>query len=488
MNGRSMVATVRLNEITGRRKWRGPRADKAAIGLGQMKVSWMGVLALPMSVLTLEYVHGLAAFAPTLRSAVETVVALCVVTASLTLHWRFLRAHLWRDLLLMAAVITAGLLDLTGYLLPAGLNLRSIGAGAIPFGLPLLAALFVAAARVPSDRFVTRARRAEVFAISLSAIGALLAVIVSLLFHYRLGPASAAPVSRLGTVVTHPLTLVLLLAASTGFADAAAVFARRDRKKESPGVMLIAAALILLGAAGLYRFLAPSVGPEWIGPYQCLGVVAFALLLVAILRQELNERRGLASAAALTERQRVARDLHDGLAQDLAIIAAHSGQLAHSPAAEHIVAVAAQRALHFARETISELSISDENSVRDALEAVALEQRNRFGIVVDVDASPDAELSPAVRDDVLRIAREAIANAARHGRAKTVVVSLTRREGGSELLRVRDDGCGIPDADSSGMAEGFGLRSMRERAAGFGGALRIHPCGGSGTELEVTLP
>jgi signal transduction histidine kinase len=236
---------------------------------------------------------------------------------------------------------------------------------------------------------------------------------------------------------------------------------------------------------GRSHFAGAFLGPDWSGPSQGLGVLAFALLVAAIARQELNERRRLALAA---ERERMARDLHDGLAQDLAFIAAHGGEIARSVDSGHLVAAAARRALAHTRGTISDLSVSRELNTRDALEAVALEQRNRFGIEVDVEASPGAELSPALREDVLRIAREAIANAARHGRASTVVVSLTRREGGSELLRVHDDGCGITGGESNTVAEGFGLRSMRERAAGFGGALRIHSGNGSGTELEVTLP
>ena len=239
---------------------------------------------------------------------------------------------------------------------------------------------------------------------------------------------------------------------------------------------------------GRSYFPGTSLGRDRVGPHQGLGVIAFALLLAAIARQELSGRRRLASAAALAERQRVSRDLHDGLAQDLAFIAAHSGEIARSVDSGYLVAAAARRALAHARETISDLSVSRELSTRDALEAVALEQRDRFGIEVDVDASPDAELSPAVREDVLRIAREAIANAARHGRARNVVVALTRREGESELLQVHDDGRGIAGGESTTVAEGFGLRTMRERAAGFGGALRIHSRNGSGTELEVTLP
>lgn len=239
---------------------------------------------------------------------------------------------------------------------------------------------------------------------------------------------------------------------------------------------------------GRSHFVGALRGPDGSGPSQGLGVFAVALLVAAIAHQELTERRRLALAAALAERRRVARDLHDGLAQDLAFIAAHSAEIARSVDAGPLVAAAARRALAHARGTIVDLSVPDDSTAREALEAVASEQRNRFGIEVDVDASPEAELSPAVRDGVLRITREAIANAARHGRARNVVVSLTRREGGSELLRVRDDGCGIPRGKPGRVVEGFGLRTIRERAAGFGGALRIHSGSGSGTALEVTLP
>ena len=492
MDGRSALAAVRPDGITGRRNRGVGRADKlneATTGYGQTKAWWLrGVLAGSICVLMIGYVRPVAAFAPTLRSAAETVVVACAVTGSLTLHWRFARTHLLRDLLLMAAFLSAGLLDVTAYALAARLNLQSIGdgAGAIAFGMPLVALVFVAAARTTSDRFVARARRAEVLAISLSALGVLVAVVVGLLWHSTLSPTSAAPVYGLGAALTHPLPLVFVLAASAAFADGAGAFAKRKREGFS-GAELIAAALILLGVARLYYLAVPSLSADWVGPSQGLLAVAFALLLAAIVREEAIERRGLATAAALAERKRVARDLHDGLAQDLAFIAAHSGQLARAVGAEHPVAVAAGRALALARNTISELSVSREATARDALEAVALEQRNRFGIVVDIDASPDAELSPATREDVLRIAREAIANAARHGGAKTVVVSLTECAGGRKLLRVRDDGCGIADTDSGAMPEGFGLRSMRERAAGFGGDLRIRRCNGSGTELEVTL-
>ena len=86
-----------------------------------------------------------------------------------------------------------------------------------------------------------------------------------------------------------------------------------------------------------------------------------------------------------------------------------------------------------------------------------------------------------------RIAREAIANAARHGQADNVVVSLRPVTEGVSLS-VRDDGRGIRCSPGAETLEGFGLRSMRERAAALGGCLTVRPRRSGGTELEVLLP
>ena len=86
-----------------------------------------------------------------------------------------------------------------------------------------------------------------------------------------------------------------------------------------------------------------------------------------------------------------------------------------------------------------------------------------------------------------RIAREAIANAARHGGARNVIVSLRQTETGT-ALRIVDDGCGIAGAQLLPTSDGFGLRSMRERAAALGGQLNVRQPRKGGTELEVVLP
>ena len=117
-------------------------------------------------------------------------------------------------------------------------------------------------------------------------------------------------------------------------------------------------------------------------------------LVAAAVSQELQLRARAARAAALAERRRVAQDLHDGIAQDLAFIVAHGAQMARELGDEHPITVAARRALSVSRGTISELSDLSATNADEALEAVALELRGRFGIAITVYAHPDVRSRP----------------------------------------------------------------------------------------------
>lgn len=230
----------------------------------------------------------------------------------------------------------------------------------------------------------------------------------------------------------------------------------------------------------------PLLPTDWIAPREGLRLRAAVLILAAAVRQQIQMGTERANTAAIAERRRVARDLHDGLAQDLAFIAAHGARMAGDLGAEHPLAIAARRALAISRDTIAELSDSASATAEEALEAVAHELRQRFEIAITIDCRLGTEPAPNARDHLARIAREAIANAARHGGAENVTVSL-RRIGARTVLRVCDDGRGIERA-ARAAGEGFGLRSMRERAATLGGYLNHRQRDSGGTELKVVLP
>jgi len=169
------------------------------------------------------------------------------------------------------------------------------------------------------------------------------------------------------------------------------------------------------------------------------------------------------------------------------VIALHGELIAQDIGGEHPIVLAARRALALSRSTIAELSDLPGATADEALGAVAQEFRDRCDVAIAVEAECDDELAPEAREHVSRIAREAIANAARHGGAKHVVVSLRGADNGV-VLRVVDDGCGIVSGGVAAATEGFGLRSMRERTDALGGCLTLRRLRKGGTELEVILP
>jgi len=99
------------------------------------------------------------------------------------------------------------------------------------------------------------------------------------------------------------------------------------------------------------------------------------------------------------------------------------------------------------------------------------------------------DLDPVLRDEIYRIAREALRNAFRHAKAKKIEAEITY--GDSEfLLHVRDDGMGIaPEVANQGARTGhWGLPGMRERAKSFGGKLEVWTEDGAGTEIALMIP
>jgi signal transduction histidine kinase len=112
-----------------------------------------------------------------------------------------------------------------------------------------------------------------------------------------------------------------------------------------------------------------------------------------------------------------------------------------------------------------------------------LQQETDFRIIVEGPAVP---LQPAVRNDIYRIGREALVNAFRHSRARNVELELEYAANQLRLL-VRDNGRGI-DPERLRSALGCGLSSMRERAKGIGGKLKVSSSGACGTEVELRLP
>jgi signal transduction histidine kinase len=441
-------------------------------------------------VLAFAFVSPMADRAPALRAAVETAITSLALTAAVVAQAQFVRTRRARDLVLFAAMLTLALIELSSYWVPAVFNVRLGGyfAAAERWGALFVAVAFVAASQAPADRLITRARRAVAITALVSVVAVGLAGLLGLVLRGQLLTASAYPLSGARHALRHPLGLLLTLETAGLSVLAAVAFARVTANEKRSGVLyLLACACVLLAAARLYSIPLDWLGPNWISPREGLRLLAITFVAAASVRQEFGIRAEIARAAAVAERHRVARDLHDGLAQDLALIAAHRQMMAVQLGGEHPVTVAAGRALALSRGTIKELSEPAGATIQDTLEAVGYELSARFEIDVAVHGDLDHQPALDTREHLARIAREAIANAARHGGATSVIVSL-KETGNGVALRITDDGCGIGEANGTVIREGFGIHSMRERAADLGGRLTVRRSGKSGTQIEVVVP
>lgn len=229
------------------------------------------------------------------------------------------------------------------------------------------------------------------------------------------------------------------------------------------------------------------------------------------LESALQENSGLQAqllerareAGVLDERQRMARDIHDTLAQSLAGILTQlqAAELTmNDPAAlrDHVRSALdlAREGLVEARRTVHALEPSAlvETRLSDAIEAVARRwsETAQVDAVVTTTGNP-RPMHPEVEVTLLRAAQEALANVAKHARARRVGLTLSYMED-LVTLDVRDDGVGFePQAvrrtDATGVdAGGFGLAGMRQRVQRLAGRLVIESEPGGGTAISAAVP
>lgn len=207
---------------------------------------------------------------------------------------------------------------------------------------------------------------------------------------------------------------------------------------------------------------------------------------------ELGEQ--LRQTAVNEERQRLARELHDAVSQQLFAIsmttAAIKRMIEKNPqrAAQQIelveeMSAAAQsemRALllHLRPATLQNRSLKE--AIHDLMEE--LSQKQPLEMVWEVE---EIHLPPGIEDHLFRILQEALSNTLRHARAKEINVKLFTMQG-QVRLRIVDDGIGFELEDEK--MTSYGLRSMRERVNELGGALDIYSSTGKGTQIEVRIP
>jgi PAS domain S-box-containing protein len=217
-----------------------------------------------------------------------------------------------------------------------------------------------------------------------------------------------------------------------------------------------------------------------------------ATLAIQLTRLSAQSRQ----SAVMAERNRMARDIHDTLAQGFTgvIVQLEAAGEAMSQSRTAKVSDHLNQAGELARESLREARRSVQALRPQALEGKQLSEalkdlvkKMTAGTTVKAEFTSQGEqqkLPPEWETNLLRIGQEVLTNVLRHARASefNVLLVFDSRE---IRLNLRDDGCGF---DPKRRHEGFGLQGMRERAEGMGGQLSIESANGKGTMISIVLP
>jgi signal transduction histidine kinase len=208
-----------------------------------------------------------------------------------------------------------------------------------------------------------------------------------------------------------------------------------------------------------------------------------------------TERKGreLQRLQVIEERERIGKELHDGVIQSLFAVGMRLHGLASS-SADAEVARRLEAAVEDVDDAIRDLrnyifglrpGILADRQLDQALKEMASEFGGRTGVVTVVDVDGEvASLLASRAGDMVQLAREALSNVSRHAEATTCRISLRRGEGGV-VLEIDDDGRGF---DTETTSWGMGLHNLRERAESLGGVLEVDSTSGEGTTVRATLP
>jgi signal transduction histidine kinase len=478
---------------TQRRRTSSPPGGRPARGRGSA-LRWVGLLAAlaigtAVTVLVIAVPRlRLASGRSTLHAEIVTASALVALLVAMLAAGRYGRRAQAGDLLLAAALAVLGGSRLVAAFIPAlsGHAPRGFAAWLPIAGRLVTAALLAAAALVPVRVLRRPARTARLLALGVAGVLALATAIPAALHPV---PAAATAGGTTYDLLGGSAAAIAIKCVSAALVLlAAAGFTVRGRHRQDWFSTFLAWGTVLLAFGWVNYLLVPTLSVDWFYAGDALGLVAFALYAAGAAAEIRAYQEARTRLAALEERSRVARELHDGVAQELVHVLALARRLERRAPGEDAgrLVRAAERALDESRTAISALRAPVEEPLSAALRRVAGELGRRLELEVHVRAERDVDVAPPVREALVRIAGEALANAARHGGARHARIEL--RDGSRPRLTVRDDGRGF-DPDPARVPGGaYGLQAMRERAAAFGGRLAIRSAPGAGTEIEVTLP
>jgi signal transduction histidine kinase len=314
---------------------------------------------------------------------------------------------------------------------------------------------------------------------------ALLAVALALGGVWVLASLGADGLPELERDTDQPALMIVALAVEGLLSLVAVVgFGLRYRRFGHDLDRWLALAATLMLSAELHYVFTPVVASDVVSQGDYLRLLAFGLLLAGVWRAIRSAELGRAVAE---ERARVAREVHDGLAQYLFTISTHVAMLERGSAPEGTVArlkSAAVLAQQEARFAILALSSASGNAPFDTALRRYLDVLTADGeLEVELEVDPAVVLAPDEQIEVFRIVQEGLANVRKHAGAAQADVWIGR-DGTKRVVRILDDGAGFEPSENGA---GQGLKNMKLRAATIGGKLELATAPGGGTTLEVVL-
>jgi signal transduction histidine kinase len=277
---------------------------------------------------------------------------------------------------------------------------------------------------------------------------------------------------------TLALSALIALVAVVGWGE-------RFRKRDDDLARWLALGFTLMLFAALHLVLQPLLASTYVSQGDFLRMLAYALILVGAWRAIRFAEFGRAVAE---ERARVAREIHDGLAQYLFAVSTHASMLEAGAPVEEVaprLKEAALLAQQEARFAILALSSASGTAPFDAALRRYVEFLTADGkLEVDLDVDTSIRLAADEQIEVFRIVQEGLANVRKHANATQAEVMIGERPFGERYVTITDNGEGF-DGDET--AAGQGLKNMRARAESIDGGFSLRSTPGRGTALEVLL-
>jgi signal transduction histidine kinase len=309
------------------------------------------------------------------------------------------------------------------------------------------------------------------------AIGALLLLVISM---WLLVKSASTGTPALTSGDDQPLLLIGSLALQAFLSLIALIgFGLRYRAYGDDLYRWLALAATLSLFAELHYVFTPVVSSSFVSQGDFLRLMSYGVLMAGVWRAIRYAEFGRAVAE---ERARVAREIHDGLAQYLFTVSTHASMLEGEAAAQ--IKEAAAAAQQEARFAILALSSASGTAPFDAALRRYVDFLTADGqLEVELEVDPALSLAPDEQIEVFRIVQEGLANVRKHAGASRAEVIIAPR-GTDRVVLVTDNGAGF---DGETDPAGQGLKNLRQRAAAIGGAFTLRSSPGHGTALEVVL-